>query len=180
MKRWLLLCPLVLLAGCMKPKPLPIYGQVPEFHLTAQDGRPFDSQMLDGRVWVADFIYTTCTGPCPMMSSYMRRVQNTTEIALVSFTVDPAHDTPQVLAAYSKHFTADPARWYFLTGDKASLNTIGVADFKLNSVDGSLVHSTRFALVDQHQRIRGYYTSTDDGFLQRLQHDIRQLEKYPS
>jgi protein SCO1/2 len=58
----------VLLAGCTAPKPLPVLGQVPPFQLTAQTGQPFSSQSLDGHIWVADFIYTTCTGPCPMMS----------------------------------------------------------------------------------------------------------------
>ena len=167
----------VLLAGCAAPKPLPILGQVPQFQLTAQTGRPFDSQSLDGHVWVADFIYTTCPGPCPMMSSEMRRLQlsTTPDISLVSFTVDPEHDTPPVLAAYAKHFTADPARGHFLTGERSRLNDLGLNTFKLNSVDGSLIHSTRFVLVDGARRIRGYYIDTP-----QLLHDIRQLEREKS
>ena len=165
-----LLCLLVLLAACAQVKPLPILGQVPQFQLTTQADQPFDSRTLDGHIWVADFIYTTCDGPCPMMSHQMRGIQNSTgatpELKLVSFTVDPAHDTPPVLAKYAGHFKADPARWYFLTGEMERLNELGINAFKLNSVDGSLSHSTRFVLVDGKRRIRGYYLSSDDGFSQ--------------
>jgi protein SCO1/2 len=168
-------------AACIQPKPLEILGQVPEFQLTAETGQPFDSKTLDGHVWVADFIYTNCDGPCPMMSSKMRLVQTSTaeypDVRLVSFTVDPLHDTPPVLAAYAKHFKQDPARWYFLTGEMARLNDLGLNGFKLTGVDGSLTHSTRFVLVDQQRRIRGYYISTDDAFMPKLMHDIRQLER---
>ena len=100
---------------------------------------------------MADFIYTTCTGPCPMMSSQMRRLQTQTdpEVKLVSFTVDPAHDSPAVLAEYAKKFKYDPSRWCFLTGEPAPLNALGRDTFHLNSVDGSMTHSTRFVLVDR-------------------------------
>ena len=169
----------LLAPACIQPKPLPVMGDAPKFQLTTQDGAPFDSRSLDGHVWVADFVYTTCTGPCPMMSSQMRQIQTLTaempDVKLVSFTVDPGHDTPPVLAAYAKHFKYDPARWVFLTGDQASLNGAGLG-FKLNSVDGSTTHSTRFVLVDRRQQVRGYYISSDDGFIRRLLHDIRQLE----
>ncbi len=174
---------LALLAACVQPKPLPVLGQVAPFQLIDQAGRPFDSQSLAGHVWVADFIYTTCPGPCPMMSSQLHQVQTRTEetpdVRLVSFTVDPAHDLPPVLAAYSKHFMADPARWSFLTGDAARLNDIGLKSFHLNSVDGSTTHSTRFALVDRQMRIRGYYSTAEDDFMPQLLHDIRQLEREP-
>ena len=183
MKR-LVIVPLLVLAACVQPKPLPVLGQLPEFELTAQTGQPFDSRSLDGHVWVADFVYTTCDGPCPMMSRQMRQVQELTaempDVKLVSFTVDPAHDTPPVLAAYARHFKYDPNRWYFLTGEQAKLNDVGLAGFKLNSVDGSMTHSTRFALVDRKGRIRAYYTSGEDGFILRLVHDIRQLEREKS
>jgi protein SCO1/2 len=143
-------------------------------------GESFERKALDGHVWVADFIFTSCTRPCPRMSSQMREIQtataNTPDVKLVSFTVDPAHDTPAVLAAYGKHFLAQPGRWYFLTGPRKSLDETGRAGFKLNPVDGSLNHSTRFVLVDRAARIRGYYASSDDGFPGRLLRDLRQLE----
>src|SRR5215467_7697713 len=170
-----------LLAACVQPKPLPVLGQVPEFQLTAQDGQPFDSKQLAGHIWVADFIYTTCQGPCPMMSSTMHQIEMQTaaemsDVRFVSFTVDPEHDTPPVLAEYAKHFKPEPGRWFFLTGEQARLNDLGINGFKLNGVDGSMTHSTRFVLVDRARRIRGYYVTGQDGFMPKLMHDIRQLK----
>jgi protein SCO1/2 len=181
MKQTAFLLPLLLLASCVKPKPLPVMGTVPPFQLTAQSGEDFDSKSLNGQIWIADFIYTTCPGPCPLMTRQMRQLQDNTaremgDVKLVSFTVDPVHDTPPVLAAYAKHFRMDPARWWFLTGGQSRLNDLGLS-FKLNTVDGSLSHSTRLVLVDRHMRIRGYYLSEEDAFLPQLMHDIRQLEQ---
>jgi len=181
MKAFLLAASLLVLESCIKPGPLPVMGEIPPFQLVSETGQPFDSKTLDGHVWVADFIYTTCTGPCPMMSSQMRQLQNSTaeipNVLLVSMTVDPAHDTPAVLAEYARHFKQDPSRWFFLTGDIGKLNDLGVHAFKLNSVDGSLTHSTRFVLVDPERRIRGFYTYGEDTFMRNLLHDVRQLEQ---
>jgi protein SCO1/2 len=181
MMRRLLLASVLLLAGCIQPKPLDDFGAAPPFQLTDQAGRPFDSRGLAGHIWVADFIYTTCTGPCPMMSQQMHQLQQSTaqemaDVKLVSFTVDPSHDTPPVLAEYARHFAVDAARWSFLTGAQPQLNQVGLG-FKLNTVDGSLSHSTRFALVDRRGHIRGYYMTSEDAFMPRLMHDIRQLER---
>lgn len=168
------------LAACAPQKPLEVLGQIASFQLTDQTGRAFDSRSLAGHIWVADFIYTTCPGPCPMMSSDMHKLQDRTastpDLKLVSFTVDPAHDTPPILAAYARHFVANPARWSFLTGEQAKLNDLGFNSFHLNAVDGSLVHSTRFVLVDRRMRIRGYYSSSDDGFINQLLAGIHQLQ----
>jgi len=170
------------LLSCVKPKPLEMLGEVPPFTLVSDTGGTFDSHVLDGHIWVADFVYTTCDGPCPMMSAHMRSIQDQTatefpDVRFVSFTVDPAHDTPPVLAEYAKRYRRDPNRWFFLTGDQASLNNVSLNAFKLNSVDGSMTHSTRFALVDRSRRIRNYYVTGEDGFMPQLMHDIRQLER---
>jgi cytochrome oxidase Cu insertion factor (SCO1/SenC/PrrC family) len=94
-----LLIPVLLCSGCFSQKPLKVLGEVPPFELTDQRGHTFTRAALDGHVWVADFIYTTCQGPCPRMSSRMRAMQNATgpDVRLVSFTVDPDHDTPPAL-----------------------------------------------------------------------------------
>lgn len=174
---------LLLLSGCAAHR-LPVLGDVPDFQLTSQTGQSVDRHSLMGHVWVADFIFTTCPGPCPMMSSRMREVQTATaatpDVQLVSFTVDPAHDTPDALAAYAKHFLARPERWHFLTGPQSTLNHLGLDGFHLNAVDGSLDHSTRFALVDRAARIRRYYSLTDDGFPKALLRDLDQLEREKS
>jgi protein SCO1/2 len=175
---------LLSLVACGPGKPLPFLGTVPQFQLTAQTGQPFDSHSLDGHIWVANFIYTTCPGPCPMMSHQMLGIQKSTqgtpEVKLISFTVDPTHDTPPVLAEYARHFQTDPSRWSFLTGDMARLNDLGLNAFKLNAVDGALDHSTRFALVDGRRRIRGHYLSSDDDFPRQLLADIRLLLRQTS
>ena len=172
------------LAACAPKTPLPVLGEVPPFQLTSQTSESFERKSLDGHIWVADFIFTTCPGPCPRMSSQMHAIQTATaatpDVKLVSFTVDPAHDTPEVLTAYGKHFLAEPGRWYFLTGPQDRLDEVGLSGFKLNPVDGSKDHSTRFVLIDGAARIRGYYASSDDGFPSRLLRDLRQLEREKS
>jgi len=174
----------LLLCSCAKIKPLPIMGTIPQFELLSSTGQPFDSHSLDGHVWVANFIYTTCDGPCPMMSHKMKGIQESTVsspgVKLVSFTVDPKHDTPGALAKYAQFFKADGSRWFFLTGEMSRLNDLGLNGFKLNGVNGDLSHSTRFVLVDQKRRMRGFYMTSDDDFPQRLLHDIKQLEADPS
>jgi protein SCO1 len=168
-----------LLSACSQRSQLKVMSQLQPFQLTAQTGQPFDSKSLEGHVWVADFFFTSCPGPCPMMSQKLGEIQRQTadlpNVKIVSFTVDPSTDTPTVLAAYAKHFKADSQRWYFLTGDPAALNDIGRNGFKLNPVDGSTVHSTRFALVDRRMQIRGYYSTDEDGFMPKLIRDIRSL-----
>jgi protein SCO1 len=184
MKAFLTLVLLIPLAGCRQEAPLPVYWQVPAFRLTAQSGQPFDSKSLEGDIWVADFIFTNCPGPCPRMSAQMRGVQSAIEnmpgVKLVSFTVDPKNDTPAALAAYATRYRAEPGRWFFLTGDQAALEDICRNGFKLGDVDGSLVHSTRFVLLDRHSRVRGFYSTSEDGALPKLLHDIRTLAREKS
>lgn len=111
----------------------------------------------------------------------MRQVETETrdlaDVRLVSFTVDPARDTPPVLDAYAKHFLAPPGRWFFLTGEPGRLDHLGLNVFHLNRVDGSLDHSTRFTLIDRKGRIRGYYGFSDRDFPSRLLADVRRLER---
>ena len=129
----------------------------------------------------ANFIYTTCPGPCPMMSHQMHGIQASTattpQVKLVSFTVDPAHDTPPVLAEYAVHFKADPARWYFLTGDPKILNGLDRDSFKLGTVGAAMDHSTRFVLVDRKGQIRGYYGIATADPVPDLAEDARRLAK---
>src|SRR4029077_17286918 len=132
------LAPVILLTACGSSKSsLDDYGTVPEFTLTAQDGQPFSSRGLQGKIWVADFIYTTCSGPCPRMTSQMREVQDAIikipDVKLVSFTVDPAKDTPPVLADYARTHGALPERWSFLTGPGATLQKLDRDAFKLGN-----------------------------------------------
>lgn len=113
------------------------------------------------------------------MSGLMRVIQRETQglegVKLVSFTVDPEHDTPEVLAAYGKRYQAEPERWHFLTGPRETIHGLSRQAFKLGDVDGSMNHSTRFVLVDRKGRIRGYYGSGEDGNWKQVVPDIRRL-----
>src|ERR1700687_1094526 len=131
-----LLLILIAFAACSpRASSLPVFYDVPEFELTAQNGQPFNSKVLRGKVWVADFIYTTCPGPCPRMTSQMREVQDAVikmrDVKLVSFPVDPARDTPEVLTEYAKAHGASTADWYFLTGPETTLQALDRDTFKL-------------------------------------------------
>ena len=182
MKRTLLTVLSLLLAGCASGPTMASYGVVPDFKLTDQSGRTFDSRsQLDGKVWVANFIFTTCAGPCPRMTSQLRTIRdkanNSDDLRLVSFTIDPARDTPAALAEYGKRFGANPDRWFFLTGPMSDLNSLSRKTFMLGNVDGTLEHSSRFVLIDRKSRIRGFYDSSDKEKVQELATDIQKLLK---
>jgi cytochrome oxidase Cu insertion factor (SCO1/SenC/PrrC family) len=174
----------LVLASCAK-KPLPVLGEVPAFQLTDQMGRTFSSRpALNGHVWVADFVFTNCEGPCPRMSSHMHSLQAKTDpgVKLISFTVDPARDTPPVLAEYAKKFDCDSNRWLLLTGDVATLNKLDQDAFKLGSVNGGdeIEHSTYFGLVDKKGRIRGFYGISAGDPVANIARDAARLEQEPS
>ena len=176
-----ILAALPALTGCGSGPSLPSYGLVPDFELTDQTGQPFRSQdKLRGRVWVANLIFTSCMGPCPRMSAQMRQIRDATQgakdRALVTLTIDPARDTPEVLAAYAKRFGAGPS-WYFLTGPMKSLDHLAYDVFHLGHIDGNLEHSTRFVLVDRQARIRGYYDSSDTESIKTLIADLNALDR---
>jgi protein SCO1 len=172
------------LAACRTEEPLPVLGEAPGFRLLSQDGNGFERASLDGNVWVANFIFTSCQGPCPVMSNRMRRIQTAVadypDVRLVSFTIDPETDTPPVLAEYAQRYQADPSRWFFLTGDKPVLESLGRDHFKLHTIDETLSHSTRFVLLDRQSRIRGYYSSEEAGSMDRLLADLRRLREEKS
>jgi protein SCO1 len=177
-----------LIACSHRTASLEVLGDVPPFDLISQDGQSFHSQTLAGKIWVADFIYTTCPGPCPRMTSELREVQDavakvpslSSNVRLVSFTVDPATDTPPILAAYAKLHGASPALWYFLTGPVPTLQTLDRDAFKLGNIDASMQHSTRFVLVDGQGRIRRYYDSTETSAIPNVISDVTALARESS
>ena len=158
---------MILLLACSSPEPLPKLIEVPDFSLTSQANAPVSKATLTGKVWVADFIFTSCPGPCPILSAKMAEVQahyaGEADLRLVSFTVDPATDTPPVLAPYAARFGAGP-NWLFLTGDPKVVQTTIVDGFKqmleqIPAVDGkpaSIMHSERLVLVDRHGWMRAF------------------------
>ena len=192
-KTTLILIPIVTLAvllclrnvevTALRQRSISAYGTVPGFQLTNQNGQPFGSAQLSGKIWIADFIYTTCPGPCPMISSRMSELQKPlqkTDVHLVSFSVDPDKDTPEVLRGYADKLQAEPGRWDFLTGAKPAIYKLSHDGFKLAVSDGSdaqgiPVHSTRIVLVDRHGQIRGYYDATEPEAITKLLADTNHL-----
>jgi protein SCO1 len=171
--RKLVLILLVLTAACRRAEELPTLSQVPAFQLIAEDGRAFSSAELQGKIWVADLIFTNCPAICPRMTSQMKQVQDDTNVRLLSFSVDPERDTPPVMAAYAKRHRADPARWSFLTGPREELDKVSEAFlFGRIHVD----HSSRFVLVDGQGRVRGFYQTDESGVVERLVKDIALLQ----
>ena len=169
--------------AALRQRTVSSYGTVPAFELVNQNGQSFGSAQLAGKIWIADFIYTACPGPCPMISSRMSELQKPLEksdVHLVSFSVDPGKDTPQVLRGYAEKLQADPARWDFLTGPKSAIYKLSHDGFKLAVSDGGdergiPVHSTRMVLVDRRGQIRGYYDATEADAVTKLLADTNHL-----
>ena len=158
---------------------LPVLGSLTEFDLVNERSENFGLGNLAGKVWVADFIFTSCAGPCPLMSQRMAALQRTfrpqPQFRLVSFSVDPEYDTPEVLSDYGRQYGAARDRWTFLTGSPADIQDVTVNGFHLGSVEEPIYHSTLFTLVDGQGRIRGYYDSNDAQTLESLVDHIQLL-----
>jgi protein SCO1 len=161
------------------PPALPVMVQLPSFSLMEKSRKPMGLDELKGSVWIADFIFTRCPGPCPLMSSHMSKLQDAfkeeASLRLVSISVDPEFDTPEVLSEYAERFQAKEGRWFFLTGEKARIHALAQSGFLVGDVQDVTVHSTRFILVDRKGRVRGYYDSQEDEDIQKLIHDTRLL-----
>jgi protein SCO1 len=176
-------CFLLLLTGCAGSATIPDYSAAPDFSLTERSQRTVTRKDLDGQVWVADFIFTHCAGICPTMSANMQKLQALLpkEVRLVSFSVDPYNDTPQVLTEYANRYNADAERWLFLTGDAEAMQKLSVGGFKLalDPTGGTeaepITHSSRFVLVDRQGHIRGYYGMEEVDALDRLVTDVKRL-----
>ncbi len=167
---------------------LPELGLVPEFQFQGQNGNAFSSESLKNKIWVAGFIFTRCKGPCPLISSKMaelkKRLSYSDRLALVSFSVDPEHDTPEKLAAYAEKFRRDgKPQWHFLTGAKEKIYELAVKAFKQTAasdesqldVQQKFMHGTRLTLVDSAGRIRGFYSVSDEDGIDKLELDIRSI-----
>lgn len=167
---------------------LPVLAQVPDFSLTKETGATLTKKDLLGKVWVADFIFTRCTGPCPVMTDRMRQLQTATHsmaggsVQLVSVTVDPAHDTPKVLSEYGGRIGSNPDRWSFLTGDPDKVIEFISKGMLLGvSQDGAglPVHSQKFAVVDREGYIRSYHDLEDAALVPQIITDVETLSREP-
>lgn len=159
------------------PPPLPVYYVVPEFTLTNEFGKPFGSKDLKGKFYIANFMFTSCPTTCPALMAKMDLVQKRirglgTKAAIVTFTVDPEVDTPEVLNKFARKRHSNPFIWNYLTGTKADLEKIVISGFKVpmgskEPIEKQLAeekitlfdiaHSEKLVLVDERGQIRGYY-----------------------
>ncbi len=176
---------------------LKVFGTVPDFSLIERSGRKVSLTELKGKVWVALFFYTDCRDICPLIVpqmgllhlEYLKDPEFRSAVRFVSITVDPEHDTPQVLTKFAKRFSADPELWLFLTGDKAAIYRLAQQGFKLGigeqenplevkektGEEKEFLHSSRLILVDRKARIRGYYSGIEAEAMVRLRKDLRTL-----
>jgi len=173
------------------PPPLPVYYKVPEFSLTNEFNKPFGTKDLMGKYYIANFMFTSCPTTCPALMDKMDIVQKRirglgTKAAIVTFTVDPKNDTPDVLFKYARKRHTNPYVWNFLTGTEADLKKIVIDGFKVpmgnkeavtKQLDNQkvtlfdIVHTEKVVLVDEKGQIRGYY-GTDKVEMDRLMIDM--------
>ena len=184
----------LVLAGCKRPEPFEILQplpapslqrlwQVPDFKFTERSGQTIQRGDLAGKVWVVDFFYTTCPGPCPMLSSRLSAIQeklgDRADVRLVSISLDPEKDTPDVLKQYAERFKAGP-NWLFLTGEKATTHALVKTGFKLAVAEERnnpepITHSTKLVLIDREGWVRGVYEVVGQDQSEQLLQDIDRL-----
>jgi protein SCO1/2 len=186
----------MLLVSCDKPKPLPILGnryyengdtvfhQIGHFQFVDQDSAIITNENLDGKIYVADFFFTSCRTICPIMKTQMLRVYEATremnDVLLVSHTIDPEYDTIALLLDYAERLGVKSDRWHFLTGQKDSIYKVAQTSYFATAMEDKsepdgFIHSGAFLLVDKKGRIRGKYDGTKEMDVNRLIADIKRL-----
>jgi len=169
-------------------------GKAPKFELTNQDNVKVSNETYKGKVYVLEFFFTTCPSICPKMNMSMLEIEKTffgnPNFGIVSITIDPAHDTPQVLKDHAKLLGVKSSTWNFLTGDKTAIMDLSNKGFNLYAgenakVNGGFEHSGLFALIDKEGNIRCrkddfgnpilYYDGLDKKGVRDIQQDIKIL-----
>jgi protein SCO1 len=157
-------------------------SQVPPFALTNQYGKTFTEKDVDGKVFVADFFFTSCGAICPMMSTQLSRVQeamgNEDRYRILSYSLDPENDSVPVLRSFARKFGARDSIWYLMTGDKKTIYKLGREGYMQSVLKDSndvINHSPRFVLVDENRMIRGFYNGLDSLEVDMLINDMSYL-----
>ncbi len=174
---------------------LPVLSTVHDFSFTGQDGNIVNQQNVKGKVYVAEYFFTTCTGICPKMNTNMKTIfdkfRNDTDFAIVSHTSMPETDSVPLMKAYEeKMIGKNPefnAKWYFVTGSKDSLYEMAMKSYLLDNAKNNsinikdhFIHTQFFALVDKQMRVRGIYDGLKQDELEKLKNDIGELLKEPA
>ena len=203
LRSWGLACVFASLAltfsSCIEKKgqPLPIYGEkdisgsdtiyhtIGNFKLVNQDSAIITDETLDGKIYVADFFFTSCRTICPVMKTQMRRVydvvKNDPDVLIVSHTIDPEYDTVGLLKDYAQRLGVETDKWHFLTGNKDSIYHLAQTSYFVTAMEAEsepdgFIHSGAFLLIDKQGRIRGKYDGTNEAEVNQLLEDIRILK----
>lgn len=169
-------------------------GEVPEFNFTDQHNKTITNKDYKGKVFVVEFFFTTCPDICTIMNQNMVKIQDefigNPNVGMASFTIDPTHDTPEVLKEYAQNMGINKPQWHLLTGDKEAIFKLANEGFKLyvgesQSPEVAFEHSGLFALIDKEGNIRSredehgnpliYYNGLESKDIQMLKEDIRKL-----
>lgn len=179
-----------------KPKDLPIYGQrefngtdtvyhsIAPFQFVDQDSSIITNKIFEGKIYVADFFFTSCRTICPIMKTQMLRVYDATkempDVLILSHTIDPEYDTVALLRDFAKRLDVESKRWHFVTGVKDSIYKIAQTSYFATAMEDKtepdgFIHSGAFLLIDKKGRIRGKYDGTKEDEVNRLIIDIKRL-----
>ncbi len=162
-----------------------VYHTIPDFEFVNQYGKKISKKDFDGKIFVADFIFTTCQSICPKMSEQLTRVQEKIkeqdDVLLLSHTVDPENDSVPVLLNYAQKMGAHEGKWHFVTGEKKTIYDIARYGYYVTALEGDggpddFIHSEKLMLIDKQGRIRGYYDGTADTSVKRLMDEIKVLK----
>ncbi len=200
MKNFCLAIGILLAAYACTPaeKPLPVFGErevvnndtvyhtIASFRFMDQDSAWITNETFAGKIYVADFFFTTCRTICPIMKTQMLRVYQATQdmpdVLLLSHTIDPEYDTVPLLRDYAKRLGVSSNKWHFVTGQKDSIYKIAQTSYFATAMEDKtepdgFIHSGAFLLIDKKQRIRGKYDGTKEEDVNRLIREIKQLRR---
>jgi protein SCO1/2 len=165
-----------------------VFHTIPDFTLTDQNNNKVTGEIVKGKIHVADFFFARCPGICPKMSSQLQRVQdqflNNPDVVILSYTVDPEHDSVEALQNYAEQYGAIKDKWYLLTGNRSQIYDLAKRGYFVNAKEGNLqssdleenfVHTDKFILVDKEGHIRGFYNGTDPKDVDRLNLEVKIL-----
>lgn len=161
-----------------------VYHTIPDFSFVNQDSSTITNKTYDGKIYVADFFFTTCPTICPVMKKQMLRVyekyKENPKVGILSHTIDPRHDSVKVLKEYASQLGINGKMWNFVTGEKAKIYEIGEKSYYVTAGEdstaaGGIIHSGAFILVDTKRRVRGVYDGTKETDVTKLIKDMEVL-----
>lgn len=165
-----------------KTMPDTVWHKIKPFTLTNQFGKKVSFDDLNGKIIIANFIFTSCPSICPTLTRNMKRLQDAfvktdTIVRFISFTVDPVRDSPEKLKAFGDRFRINHDTWWMLTGSKNEIYDIALNEFKANiaqqeGVDTNFIHTDKLFLVDKDRVLRGWYDGLDSVRLDQIIKDV--------